>query len=183
VTIIPPKISPAPAKVFGAPSELPAGPRPRTLTVTGILRRGEPSAEAEARLEELKTEHEGPDKPGIVDMFWWELAPGSYDVRLYRNGEYIVGVDLAESNGRRQKRCPLWPPGRVLHSYTDGAAWPVRVYCYLLVAGTGEAPTLGDLQTAVLTIGEKLEFDRGYMRDFAINTILGLWPDVTYSDS
>lgn len=182
VTVLPARVPP-PTAVFAPASDAPAGPRPKTLTVTGIFRKGEPSPEAESRLAGLKAEHEAGDHIGVVEMFWWDLAPGSSNVRLYRDGEYVVGVDLGESGGRRQKRCPLWPPGRVLHTYTDGAAWPVRVYCYLLLAGTGEAPTLGDLQAGVLSIGEKLEFDRGYLRVAVIDTILGLWPDVSYQES
>ncbi|MGW4525799.1 hypothetical protein [Amycolatopsis sp. NPDC004378] len=161
----------------------PNWPRPAELYLVSLVEGGEPSAEAEYRLEELAREHTHPgengEAPFRVELFWADDGQGQDPPRTLRPGVHVIRV-YSQKQGRALVGSQIEAPGLVLHAYTDEFAYPRRTYCYLLTRETAAKPVFGDLRKGLAAIGEKPNFRNSFQVPRKIEALLGLWPDLGY---
>ncbi len=161
----------------------PSWPRPAELYLVSLVEGGEPSAEAEYKLEELAREHthpgEGGESPFKVELFWADDGQGQDPPRTLRPGVHVIRV-YSQKQGRALVGSQIEAPGLVLHAYTDEYAYPRRTYAYLLTRTSSATPAFGDLRKALATIGEKPNFRNSFQIPRKIEALLGLWPDLGY---
>ncbi|MFI5591900.1 hypothetical protein ACIA5G_43105 [Amycolatopsis sp. NPDC051758] len=189
-TAVTPAETPEPV---AAPAETEAGdtpdvprpnwPRPAELYLVSLVEGGEPSAEAEYRLEELTREYTHPgengESPFRVELFWADDGQGQDPPRTLRPGVHVIRV-YSQKQGRALVGSRTEPPGLVLQAYTDEFAYPRRTYCYLLTRETAAKPAFGELRKGLATIGEKPNFRNSFQVPRKIEALLGLWPDLGY---
>ncbi|WIV58211.1 hypothetical protein [Amycolatopsis nalaikhensis] len=161
----------------------PSWPRPAELYLVSLVEGGEPSAEAEYRLEELARDHTHPgengESPFRVELFWADDGQGQDPPRTLRAGVHVIRV-YSQKQGRALVGSRIEAPGLVLHAYTDEYAYPRRTYCYLLTRETASRPVFGDLRKGLAAIGEKPNFRNSFQVPRKIEALLGLWPDLGY---
>ncbi|SFW92289.1 hypothetical protein [Amycolatopsis australiensis] len=161
----------------------PAWPRPAELYLVSLVEGGEPSAEAEYRLEELAREYTHPgengESPFRVELFWADDGQGQDPPRTLRPGVHVIRV-YSQKQGRALVGSRIEAPGLVLHAYADEYAYPRRTYCYLLTRETTSKPVFGDLRKGLAAIGEKPNFRNSFQVPRKIEALLGLWPDLGY---
>ena len=161
----------------------PNWPRPAELYLVSLVEGGEPSAEAEYRLEELAREYTHPgengESPFRVELFWADDGQGQDPPRTLRPGVHVIRV-YSQKQGRALVGSRTEPPGLVLQAYTDEFAYPRRTYCYLLTRETAAKPAFGELRKGLATIGEKPNFRNSFQVPRKIEALLGLWPDLGY---
>ncbi|HKN53935.1 MAG TPA: hypothetical protein VJX66_15635, partial [Amycolatopsis sp.] len=158
-------------------------PRPAELYLVSLVEGGDPSAEAEYKLEELTREHEHPgegaESPFRVELFWADDGQGQDPPRTLRAGVHVIRV-YSQKQGQARVGSPIEAPGLVLHAFADEYAYPRRTYCYLLTRETSAKPAFGDLRKALAAIGEKPNFRNSFQVPRKIEALLGLWPDLGY---
>ncbi len=161
----------------------PNWPRPAELYLVSLVEGGEPSAEAEYRLEELTREYTHPgengEQPFRVELFWADDGQGQDPPRTLRAGVHVIRV-YSQKQGRALVGSRIEAPGLVLQAYTDEFAYPRRTYCYILTRETAARPAFGDLRKGLATIGEKPNFRNSFQVPRKIEALLGLWPDLGY---
>ncbi|MGK3205943.1 hypothetical protein [Amycolatopsis sp. MEPSY49] len=161
----------------------PAWPRPAELYLVSLVEGGEPSAEAEYRLEELQREYTHPgengEQPFRVEMFWADDGQGQDPPRTLRAGVHVIRV-YSQKQGRALVGSRIEAPGLVLQAYADEFAYPRRTYCYILTREPAARPAFGDLRKALAAIGEKPNFRNSFQVPRKIEALLGLWPDLGY---
>ncbi|MEV4148075.1 hypothetical protein AB0J40_30720 [Amycolatopsis sp. NPDC049691] len=161
----------------------PAWPRPAELYLVSLVEGGEPSAEAEYRLEELQREYTHPgengEQPFRVELFWADDGQGQDPPRTLRPGVHVIRV-YSQKQGRALVGSRIEAPGLVLHAYADEFAYPRRTYCYILTREPASRPAFGDLRKALAAIGEKPNFRNSFQVPRKIEALLGLWPDLAY---
>jgi hypothetical protein len=161
----------------------PSWPRPAELYLVSLVEGGEPSAEAEYRLEELAREYTHPgengESPFRVELFWADDGQGQDPPRTLRPGVHVIRV-YSQKQGRALVGSRTEPPGLVLQAYTDEFAYPRRTYCYLLTRETAAKPAFGELRKGLATIGEKPNFRNSFQVPRKIEALLALWPDLGY---
>lgn len=161
----------------------PAWPRPAELYLVSLVEGGEPSAEAEYRLEELQREYTHPgengEQPFRVELFWADDGQGQDPPRTLRTGVHVIRV-YSQKQGRALVGSRIEAPGLVLQAYTDEFAYPRRTYCYILTREPAARPAFGDLRKALAAIGEKPNFRNSFQVPRKIEALLGLWPDLGY---
>ncbi len=161
----------------------PAWPRPAELYLVSLVEGGEPSAEAEYRLEELARDYTHPgengESPFRVELFWADDGQGQDPPRTLRAGVHVIRV-YSQKQGRALVGSRIEAPGLVLHAYADEFAYPRRTYCYILTRETAARPAFGDLRKGLATIGEKPNFRNSFQVPRKIEALLGLWPDLGY---
>ncbi|WP_326955706.1 hypothetical protein [Amycolatopsis sp. NBC_01286] len=161
----------------------PSWPRPAELYLVSIVEGGEPSAEAEYRLEELAREHTHPgddgEAPFRVELFWADDGQGQDPPRTLRAGVHVIRV-YSQKQGRALVGSRIEAPGLVLHAYIDEYAYPRRTYCYILTRETVSRPAFGDLRKGLATIGEKPNFRNSFQVPRKIEAVLSLWPDLGF---
>ncbi|MEU8638037.1 hypothetical protein AB0C38_38155 [Amycolatopsis sp. NPDC048633] len=161
----------------------PPWPRPAELYLVSLVEGGEPSAEAEYRLEELTREYTHPgengEQPFRVELFWADDGQGQDPPRTLRTGVHVIRV-YSQKQGRALVGSRIEAPGLVLQAYTDEFAYPRRTYCYILTRETAARPAFGDLRKGLATIGEKPNFRNSFQVPRKIEALLGLWPDLGY---
>jgi hypothetical protein len=161
----------------------PAWPRPAELYLVSLVEGGEPSAEAEYRLEELAREYTHPgengESPFRVELFWADDGQGQDPPRTLRPGVHVIRV-YSQKQGRALVGSRIEAPGLVLHAYADEFAYPRRTYCYVLTRESAAKPVFGDLRKALAAIGEKPNFRNSFQVPRKIEALLGLWPDLGY---
>jgi outer membrane biosynthesis protein TonB len=161
----------------------PAWPRPAELYLVSLVEGGEPSAEAEYRLEELAREYTHPGESGEpafrVELCWADDGQGQDPPRTLRAGVHVIRV-YSQKQGRALVGSRIEAPGLVLQAYTDEFAYPRRTYCYILTRESAARPAFGDLRKALATIGEKPNFRNSFQVPRKIEALLGLWPDLGY---
>jgi outer membrane biosynthesis protein TonB len=161
----------------------PSWPRPAELYLVSLVEGGEPSAEAEYRLEELAREHTHPgddgEAPFRVELFWADDGQGQDPPRTLRAGVHVIRV-YSQKQGRALVGSRIEAPGLVLHAYLDEYAYPRRTYCYILTRETAAKPAFGDLRKGLATIGEKPNFRNSFQVPRKIEALLGLWPDLGF---
>jgi nucleoid-associated protein YgaU len=161
----------------------PSWPRPAELYLVSLVEGGEPSAEAEYRLEELARDHTHPgeagESPFRVELFWADDGQGQDPPRTLRSGVHVIRV-YSQKQGRALVGSRIEAPGLVLHAYIDEYAYPRRTYCYILTRETEAKPAFGDLRKTLATIGEKPNFRNSFQVPRKIEALLGLWPDLGY---
>ncbi|MFJ9784637.1 hypothetical protein ACIRSS_34045 [Amycolatopsis sp. NPDC101161] len=161
----------------------PAWPRPAELYLVSLVEGGEPSAEAEYRLEELQREYTHPgdngEQPFRVELFWADDGQGQDPPRTLRTGVHVIRV-YSQKQGRALVGSRIEAPGLVLQAYTDEFAYPRRTYCYILTRDPAARPAFGDLRKALAAIGEKPNFRNSFQVPRKIEALLGLWPDLGY---
>ncbi|MEV6648707.1 hypothetical protein [Amycolatopsis sp. NPDC051371] len=161
----------------------PSWPRPAELYLVSLVEGGEPSAEAEYRLEELTREYTHPgengEQPFRVELFWADDGQGQDPPRTLRAGVHVIRV-YSQKQGRALVGSRIEAPGLVLQAYTDEFAYPRRTYCYILTRETASRPAFGELRKGLATIGEKPNFRNSFQVPRKIEALLGLWPDLGY---
>ncbi|MEV6878620.1 hypothetical protein [Amycolatopsis sp. NPDC051128] len=161
----------------------PAWPRPAELYLVSLVEGGEPSAEAEYRLEELTRDYTHPgesgESPFRVELFWADDGQGQDPPRTLRAGVHVIRV-YSQKQGRALVGSRIEAPGLVLQAYTDEYAYPRRTYCYLLTRESSAKPAFGDLRKRLAEIGEKPNFRNSFQVPRKIEALLGLWPDLGY---
>ncbi|WP_372669580.1 hypothetical protein [Amycolatopsis kentuckyensis] len=161
----------------------PAWPRPAELYLVSLVEGGEPSAEAEYRLEELQREYTHPgengEQPFRVEMFWADDGQGQDPPRTLRAGVHVIRV-YSQKQGRALVGSRIEAPGLVLQAHADEFAYPRRTYCYILTRDPAARPAFGDLRKALAAIGEKPNFRNSFQVPRKIEALLGLWPDLGY---
>lgn len=161
----------------------PAWPRPAELYLVSLVEGGEPSAEAEYRLEELTREYAHPgengEQPFRVELFWADDGQGQDPPRTLRAGVHVIRV-YSQKQGRALVGSRIEAPGLVLQAYADEFAYPRRTYCYILTRETASRPAFGDLRKGLAAIGEKPNFRNSFQVPRKIEALLGLWPDLGY---
>ncbi|MFG1643887.1 hypothetical protein ACGFMK_26655, partial [Amycolatopsis sp. NPDC049252] len=161
----------------------PSWPRPAELYLVSLVEGGEPSAEAEYRLEELSREYSHPgengEAPFRVELFWADDGQGQDPPRTLRGGVHVIRV-YSQKQGRALVGSRTEAPGLVLQAYTDEFAYPRRTYCYLLTRETTAKPAFGDLRKGLATIGEKPNFRNSFQVPRKIEALLALWPDLEF---
>lgn len=161
----------------------PSWPRPAELYLVSLVEGGEPSAEAEYRLEELSREYSHPgengEAPFRVELFWADDGQGQDPPRTLRGGVHVIRV-YSQKQGRALVGSRTEAPGLVLQAYTDEFAYPRRTYCYLLTRETTAKPAFGDLRKGLATIGEKPNFRNSFQVPRKIEALLALWPDLDF---
>jgi hypothetical protein len=161
----------------------PAWPRPAELYLVSLVEGGEPSAEAEYRLEELTREYTHPgengEQPFRVELFWADDGQGQDPPRTLRPGVHVIRV-YSQKQGRALVGSRIEAPGLVLQAYTDEFAYPRRTYCYILTRETAARPAFGELRKGLATIGEKPNFRNSFQVPRKIEALLALWPDLGY---
>jgi hypothetical protein len=161
----------------------PAWPRPAELYIVSLVEGGEPSAEAEYRLEELTREYTHPgengEAPFRVELFWADDGQGQDPPRTLRPGVHVIRV-YSQKQGRALVGSRIEAPGLVLAAYADEYAYPRRTYCYVLTRETASRPAFGDLRKGLATIGEKPNFRNSFQVPRKIEALLSLWPDLGY---
>ncbi|WP_328613942.1 hypothetical protein OHS18_37470 [Amycolatopsis sp. NBC_00355] len=161
----------------------PSWPRPAELYLVSLVEGGEPSAEAEYRLEELARDHTHPgddgESPFRVELFWADDGQGQDPPRTLRAGVHVVRV-YSQKQGRALVGSRIEAPGLVLHAYIDEYAYPRRTYCYILTRETEARPAFGDLRKGLATIGEKPNFRNSFQVPRKIEAVLSLWPDLGF---
>ncbi|MFJ7218667.1 hypothetical protein [Amycolatopsis sp. NPDC098790] len=176
-----------PAETEAAPEATdvprPAWPRPAELYLVSLVEGGEPSAEAEYRLEELQREYTHPgengEQPFRVELFWADDGQGQDPPRTLRAGVHVIRV-YSQKQGRALVGSRIEAPGLVLHAHADEFAYPRRTYCYILTRDPAARPAFGDLRKALAAIGEKPNFRNSFQVPRKIEALLGLWPDLGY---
>lgn len=161
----------------------PSWPRPAELYLVSLVEGGEPSAEAEYRLEELTREYTHPgengEQPFRVELCWADDGQGQDPPRTLRQGVHVIRV-YSQKQGRALVGSRIEAPGLVLQAYLDEFAYPRRTYCFILTRETAVRPAFGDLRKALATIGEKPNFRNSFQVPRKIEALLGLWPDLGY---
>jgi hypothetical protein len=161
----------------------PSWPRPAELYLVSLVEGGEPSAEAEYKLEELAREHSHPGEDGEpafkVELFWADDGQGQDPPRTLRPGVHVIRV-YSQKQGRALVGSQIEAPGLVLQAFTDEYAYPRRTYAYLLTRTSSATPAFGDLRKALAAIGEKPNFRNSFQIPRKIEALLGLWPDLGY---
>ncbi|MEU0796315.1 hypothetical protein ABZ342_40165 [Amycolatopsis sp. NPDC005961] len=161
----------------------PNWPRPAELYLVSLVEGGEPSAEAEYRLEELAREYTHPgengEQPFRVELFWADDGQGQDPPRTLRAGVHVIRV-YSQKQGRALVGSRIEAPGLVLQAYTDEFAYPRRTYCYILTRESAARPAFGELRKGLATIGEKPNFRNSFQVPRKIEALLGLWPDLGY---
>jgi outer membrane biosynthesis protein TonB len=161
----------------------PSWPRPAELYLVSLVEGGEPSAEAEYRLEELTREYTHPgengEQPFRVELFWADDGQGQDPPRTLRPGVHVIRV-YSQKQGRALVGSQIAPPGLVLQAHTDEFAYPRRTYCYVLTRESSAKPAFGELRKALVAIGEKPNFRNSFQVPRKIEALLGLWPDLGY---
>lgn len=161
----------------------PAWPRPAELYLVSLVEGGEPSAEAEYRLEELQREYNHPgengESPFRVELLWADDGQGQDPPRTLRAGVHVIPV-YSQKQGRPLVGSRIEAPGLVLQAHIDEFAYPRRTYCYVLTRQSGARPAFGDLRKALAAIGEKPNFRNSFQVPRKIEALLGLWPDLGY---
>lgn len=161
----------------------PSWPRPAELYLVSLVEGGEPSAEAEYKLEELAREHshpgEGGESPFKVELFWADDGQGQDPPRTLRPGVHVIRV-YSQKQGRALVGSQIEAPGLVLQAFADEYAYPRRTYAYLLTRTSSATPAFGDLRKALAAIGEKPNFRNSFQIPRKIEALLGLWPDLGY---
>lgn len=161
----------------------PNWPRPAELYLVSLVEGGEPSAEAEYRLEELTREYTHPgengEQPFRVELFWADDGQGQDPPRTLRPGVHVIRV-YSQKQGRALVGSRIEAPGLVLAAYADEFAYPRRTYCYILTRETAARPLFGELRKGLATIGEKPNFRNSFQVPRKIEALLGLWPDLGY---
>jgi outer membrane biosynthesis protein TonB len=161
----------------------PSWPRPAELYLVSLVEGGEPSAEAEYRLEELTREYTHPgengEQPFRVELFWADDGQGQDPPRTLRAGVHVIRV-YSQKQGRALVGSRIEAPGLVLQAYTDEFAYPRRTYCYILTRETAARPAFGELRKGLAAIGEKPNFRNSFQVPRKIEALLGLWPDLGY---
>jgi outer membrane biosynthesis protein TonB len=161
----------------------PSWPRPAELYLVSLVEGGEPSAEAEYRLEELTRDYTHPgengEQPFRVELFWADDGQGQDPPRTLRPGVHVIRV-YSQKQGRALVGSRIEAPGLVLQAYTDEFAYPRRTYCYILTRETAARPLFGELRKGLATIGEKPNFRNSFQVPRKIEALLGLWPDLGY---
>ncbi|MCR6487654.1 hypothetical protein M8542_32990 [Amycolatopsis sp. OK19-0408] len=172
---------PEPAEPTDVPR--PKWPRPAELYLVSLVEGGEPSAEAEYRLEELAREYTHPgengEQPFRVELFWADDGQGQDPPRTLRAGVHVIRV-YSQKQGRALVGSRIEAPGLVLAAYADEFAYPRRTYCYILTREPAARPAFGDLRKGLATIGEKPNFRNSFQVPRKIEALLGLWPDLGY---
>ncbi len=172
------------------PAEIPVvpWPRPKYIYLATLTRDGRASTSAEELLEQLRSEFREPAGGAAapileVEMFWWD-QPARSSGRpntTYREGWHLVPISVPAS-GRPAVLSAVDSPGRVLQSFTEYLGGPARTYYYLLKHAAGPPITFRKLREALTAVGEKPSYDHAYMMQHKVAAILGLWPQITYSD-
>ncbi|MEU0535989.1 hypothetical protein [Amycolatopsis tolypomycina] len=161
----------------------PAWPRPAELYLVSLVEGGEPSAEAEYRLEELQREYTHPgengESPFRVELLWADDGQGQDPPRTLRAGVHVIPV-YSQKQGRPLVGSRIEAPGLVLQAHIDEFAYPRRTYCYVLTRQSAAKPAFGDLRKALAAIGEKPNFRNSFQVPRKIEALLGLWPDLGY---
>ncbi|WP_206791157.1 hypothetical protein [Amycolatopsis sp. MtRt-6] len=161
----------------------PAWPRPAELYLVSLVEGGEPSAEAEYRLEELAREYTHPgddgESPFRVELLWADDGQGQDPPRTLRAGVHVIPV-YSQKQGRPLVGSRIEAPGLVLQAHIDEFAYPRRTYCYVLTRQSAAKPAFGDLRKALAAIGEKPNFRNSFQVPRKIEALLGLWPDLGY---
>ncbi len=161
----------------------PSWPRPAELYLVSLVEGGEPSAEAEYRLEELARDYTHPgengESPFRVELLWADDGQGQDPPRTLRQGVHVIPV-YSQKQGRPLVGSRIEAPGLVLQAYIDEFAYPRRTYCYVLTRQSAARPAFGDLRKALATIGEKPNFRNSFQVPRKIEALLGLWPDLGY---
>ncbi|EOD67412.1 hypothetical protein H480_16331, partial [Amycolatopsis vancoresmycina DSM 44592] len=161
----------------------PSWPRPAELYLVSLVEGGEPSAEAEYRLEELAREYTHPgengESPFRVELFWADDGQGQDPPRTLRAGVHVIPV-YSQKQGRPLVGSRIEAPGLVLQAHIDEFAYPRRTYCYVLTRQSAAQPAFGDLRKALAAIGEKPNFRNSFQVPRKIEALLGLWPDLGY---
>ena len=161
----------------------PSWPRPAELYLVSLVEGGEPSAEAEYRLEELAREYTHPgengESPFRVELFWADDGQGQDPPRTLRQGVHVIPV-FSQKQGRPLVGSRIEAPGLVLQAYIDEYAYPRRTYCYVLTRQSSARPAFGDLRKSLAAIGEKPNFRNSFQVPRKIEALLGLWPDLGY---
>jgi hypothetical protein len=161
----------------------PAWPRPAELYLVSLVEGGEPSAEAEYRLEELSRDYTHPgesgESPFRVELFWADDGQGQDPPRTLRAGVHVIRV-YSQKQGRALVGSRIEAPGLVLQAHTDEYAYPRRTYAYILTRETSAKPAFGDLRKRLAEIGEKPNFRNSFQVPRKIEALLGLWPDLGY---
>ncbi|MGV9360571.1 hypothetical protein [Amycolatopsis sp. NPDC003731] len=161
----------------------PSWPRPAELYLVSLVEGGEPSAEAEYRLEELSREYTHPgedgESPFRVELFWADDGQGQDPPRTLRAGVHVIPV-YSQKQGRPLVGSRIEAPGLVLQAHVDEFAYPRRTYCYVLTRQSAAKPAFGDLRKALAAIGEKPNFRNSFQVPRKIEALLGLWPDLGY---
>jgi hypothetical protein len=161
----------------------PSWPRPAELYLVSLVEGGEPSAEAEYRLEELAREYTHPgengESPFRVELLWADDGQGQDPPRTLRAGVHVIPV-YSQKQGRPLVGSRIEAPGLVLQAHVDEFAYPRRTYCYVLTRQSAAKPAFGDLRKALAAIGEKPNFRNSFQVPRKIEALLGLWPDLGY---
>ncbi|MEV4056096.1 hypothetical protein AB0J55_33225 [Amycolatopsis sp. NPDC049688] len=161
----------------------PSWPRPAELYLVSLVEGGEPSAEAEYRLEELAREYNHPgengESPFRVELLWADDGQGQDPPRTLRSGVHVIPV-YSQKQGRPLVGSRIEAPGLVLQAHVDEFAYPRRTYCYVLTRQSAARPAFGDLRKALAAIGEKPNFRNSFQVPRKIEALLGLWPDLGY---
>ena len=163
-------------------------PRPKYIYLATLTRDGSASESAREQLDQLRTEFRVPAGGAVrpvleVEMFWSDEPPrsGGRSAPSYREGWHIVPISVP-ATGRPAVLSPVDSPGRVLRSFTEFGAGAPRTYYYLLTHTGGPSTTYRKLREALTAVGEKPSYDHAYMMAHKVDAILGLWPQISYSD-
>lgn len=164
-------------------------PRPTSIYVAPVSTTDDASEEAEHRLEELSAQYGCADNGDDTDqfavtMFWWdETADPDYEPNWkYAEGAHVIVVNGTKS-GRIQAKSLVGEPGRVVHSYTDQDASPARTYYYLYSKLSGQHRTFADLESALESVGVKVDYSSRYLREKVVNALIGIWTDIEYDEA
>jgi hypothetical protein len=156
----------------------PSWPRPEEIRLAKLMEADDISAEAEAKLEELREHYGVEGSRQRVDLFYRD-DPDPEDMD-YHVGQHVIPVSATRSNQVRSTS-KVNEPGQVVYSYEDSWHRPPRNYYYLRVRESEFQPRYADMKDALAAVGAELDFDTKYMIDWKVDAILGLWPDLTYT--
>jgi hypothetical protein len=174
---------PAEAEPAATDVPRPSWPRPAELYLVSLVEGGEPSAEAEYRLEELARDYTHPgengESPFRVELLWADDGQGQDPPRTLRQGVHVIPV-YSQKQGRPLVGSRIEAPGLILQAYIDEFAYPRRTYCYVLTRQSAAKPAFGDLRKALAAIGEKPNFRNSFQVPRKIEALLALWPDLGY---
>lgn len=186
---------PSPAALRAPVGRLPPAEEPRAVVWTRpkyiylalLSTEGRASESAEEQLAALRSEFRAPDATSDrttldVQMFWSNQPANSGRAGVsYRPGWHVVAISVPAS-GRPAMLSRVDSPGRVLHSFTDYLANPTRTYYYLLTHSAGPSINFRKLRERLSAVGEKPSYDHAYMMQHKVDAILGLWPEIAYTD-
>ncbi|MBT0566075.1 hypothetical protein [Williamsia sp. CHRR-6] len=160
-------------------------PRPTRIYVVPVSPTDDASEEALYIADDLAEQHgveDGEDAQAgelALTMFWVDDFEDNENW-TYPENAHVIAIRTTKSM-RIIRTLELDEPGRIIHRYTDKFSSPSRNYYYLLTKISNERRTVADLHEAMNNVGEKINFETGYMRSKVVDALVGIWTDIQYN--